>query len=219
MISVGRKNLTQFDAEKDEWYYQPKIYVNRRDSDSLYNELKEFRQSLSKEQDGTFFTDRFSELLAEGEQDDEPRRLAGEIPVKESKGMPGRPDDQDTGGFFDEKLQLLKDEIEDINRNLEERGKIEIQSGDSIDSEIRAFNSRLQEIYTWKIPNQQAVEFIRMEFLKQLASLYREKRSNSLNFWKDSVFEKRDRRNLLMEYKSLCWADELSGTMGKESKK
>jgi hypothetical protein len=84
--------LTQFDMEKDEWYYQPDIYINRQDADPTYNELKDFR----------------------------------------------------------------------------------------------------------------------LEFLKQLAFLYREKLSNCLSYWKDSVFEKKDWRNLLLEYKSLSWTNDLA---------
>jgi hypothetical protein len=40
VVSVVRKNLMKFDMEKSEWYYQPKIYINRQDADSTYNELK-----------------------------------------------------------------------------------------------------------------------------------------------------------------------------------
>jgi hypothetical protein len=98
---MGRKILTQFDSEKDEWYYQDKIYIDPESSDSLYDELKEFRQSLSKEQDDSFFIDRFNELLAEGQGYDEPGRPTGEIRIEKSKDIPDRPDDLNTGGFFD----------------------------------------------------------------------------------------------------------------------
>jgi hypothetical protein len=210
VIFLGRKSLTEFDMEKDVRYYQDKIYINRQDSNTLYDELKEFRQSLSKEENDTFFIDCFNDLLTERQDDDEARTPTGEIRTEDSKGMSVRPDDLNSGGFFDEKLKVLKDEIEDINRNLEERKKIEKISTDSIDSEIDEVKRQLHEIYTWKKGEKQTIEFIRMEFIKHLTALYREKRSNSLNLWKDSVFEKRDRRNLLLEYKSLCWTDELA---------
>jgi hypothetical protein len=51
------KKLEQFDSEKDKWYYQPKIYVNRKDSDSLYNELKEFRISLANDSVNELYDD------------------------------------------------------------------------------------------------------------------------------------------------------------------
>ncbi len=43
------KKLAQFDAEKDEWYYQPKIYINPKSADILYSETVEFRSSLSRD--------------------------------------------------------------------------------------------------------------------------------------------------------------------------
>lgn len=207
---MGRKSLTQFNTEKDEWYYQDKIYLNPKSEESLYNELKEFRQSLSKEEDDTFFIDCFDNLLTEGQGGDETPGSTGEIHIEDSKGLSDRPDDFNSGGFFDEKLKVLKDEIEDINRNLEEREKIEKISTDSIDTEIKEVKRQLDEIYTWKKGEKSTIEFIRMEFIKQLTSLYREKRQNTLGFWKDRVFEKRDRRNLLLEYKSLGWTDNLA---------
>lgn len=215
-----KKGLSDFDKEKDEWYYQPKIYVNRKDSNSLYYELKEFSISLSNEASSDLDIDR---LLSEFSKEET------EEPVKK---MPGKPQEQDfkgtlekkldngiAGGFFEEKLKILKDEIEDINRNLEDREKIEKISGDSIDGEIREVKRQLHEIYTWKQGEKSTIEFMRMEFLKQLASLNRERRQSGLGFWKDRVFEKKDRRNLLIEYKSLNWTGEFDGKMGKDERK
>lgn len=211
MNSIGSKSLTQFDTEKDEWYYQDKIYINPKGVESLYSELKEFRQSLSKEGNDTFFIGCINDLLTQRKGDDEARKSTGDIRIKDSKGISGKFEfDLNSAGFFDEKLKVLKDEIEDINRNLEKREKIQKSSTDLIDTEIGEVKRQLHEIYTWKKGEKSTIEFIRMEFLKQLTALYREKRSNCLSFWKDSVFEKRDRRNLLLEYKSLCWTDELA---------
>ena len=95
---------------------------------------------------------------------------------------------------------------------------IEKESGYSIDFEIKEVKRHLHEIYTWKKGDKSTIEFIRMEFLKQLASLYREKRMNGLSFWKDNVFEKRDRRNLVFEYKELTWMDGLAFENSKQRK-
>jgi hypothetical protein len=121
-------------------------------------------------------------------------------PVKSLKSSPNEGQSQDSmgkmleadgfGGFFDGKTQLLIDEIEDINRNLGKRVKIEKDSGSLIDFEIKEVKRHLHEIYTWKNGDKSTIEFIRMEFLKQLASLYREKRSNCLSYWKDQQFRK-----------------------------
>ncbi|MGD2091534.1 MAG: hypothetical protein PVH61_35505 [Candidatus Aminicenantes bacterium] len=216
---MRRKSLSSFDSEKDSWYYQEKIYIDPKSDDSLYNELKEFRQSLTKELDTGINPVDYPDFFSEPEKDERNRRSTGNTPEEHSTGAASKGDSLNTGGFFDGKLQLLREEIEDINRNLEERQTIEKQSEVSIDEEIEQVKQRLHDIYTWKEPSKQTIEFIRMDLLKQLASLNREKRQSGLGFWKDRVFEKRDRRNLLFEYKSLNWTGEFSRNKGKEEHK
>jgi hypothetical protein len=214
------KRLSEFDMEKDEWYYQPKIYINRKDANSLYYELKEFRISLSNETSSEIIEGDLLSEFSQEETEESIKKLQGHSQEQDSKStLKKKLEDGKAGGFFEDKLKILKDEIEDINRNLEEREKIENISSDSIDEEIEEVKRQLHEIYTWKKGEKSTIEFIRMEFLKQLASLNREKRQSGLGFWKDRVFEKRDRRNLLLEYKSLDWMDALARKNGKESKK
>lgn len=212
-LAVVRKNLMKFNMEKDQWYYQPKIYVNRKDADSTYSELKEFRLSVNQGAEEELMDDRMVAELSENKKETGKRikRLKLTPDDKQSQDSMGKVQEADvTDGFFDGKTQLLKEEIEDINRNLEKRVKIKEESGYSIDFEIEEIKRHLHEIYTWKKGEKSTIEFIRMEFLKLLAALYREKRSNRLGYWKDSVFEKRDRRELLFEYKSLVWTDDLA---------
>ncbi len=216
---MGRKILTKFDTEKDVWYYMEKLYIDPKNSDSLYNELKEFRQSLTKGVENDLIDGSFKEILEMDEQYEGLKKSKEPTSLQAAKNASIIHCDFNSTGFFDEKLQLLKKEIEDINRNLEERERIEKESASSIESEIDEVKRQLHEIYTWKKGEKSTIEFIRMEFLKQLASLNREKRQSGLGFWKDRVFEKRDRRNLLMEYKSLDWMDALARKNGKESKK
>ncbi|MGD2084555.1 MAG: hypothetical protein PVH61_00075 [Candidatus Aminicenantes bacterium] len=208
---MGRKTLTKFDMEKDEWYYQPKIYINRQDADSTYSELKNFRLWANQGAEEELMDDRMVAELSKKEPGQRIKRLKVSPDEKQSQDGMGKVREADgTDGFFDGKTQLLKDEIEDINRNLEKRVKIKEEFGYSIDFEIKEIKRHLHEIYTWKKGDKSTIEFIRMEFLKLLAALYREKRSNCLGYWKDSVFEKRDRRELLFEYKSLAWTNDLA---------
>ncbi len=215
-----KRRLSDFDKEKDEWYYQPKIYINRKDSNSLYYDLKEFRISLSNETSGEIIEDNLLSELSKEETEESIKKLQGHPQEKDPESVLQKNSGAGkAGGFFEDKLKILKDEIEDINRNLEERKLIEKTAADSIESEIKEVKRQLHEIYTWKQGEKSTIEFIRMEFLKQLASLNREKRQSSLGFWKDRVFEKRDRRNMLLEYKSLGWTGTLSRKKGKERKK
>ena len=218
---MARKTLTKFDMEKDEWYYQPKIYIDRQDTDSIYNELKEFRLGINQGTEEELVEDNMlPEFSKEEDEQDRPAKKLSKPPAEQNSqktlNKPSKGGKED--GFFDGKVVLLKEEIEDINRNLEERKKIEKESGYSIDFEIKEVKRHLHEIYTWKKGDKSTIEFIRMEFLKQLASLYREKRMNGLSFWKDNVFEKRDRRNLVFEYKELTWMDGLAFENSKQRK-
>ncbi len=113
-------------------------------------------------------------------------------------------------------MELLKDEIEDINRNVELRVKISKCLARCIESEKKILRGKLHELYTWKSADKATVETIRMELTRQLCVLNKEKRTNKLNLWKDKVFEKRDRRQLLFEYKSLSWMNDLAFKNGKE---
>jgi hypothetical protein len=205
--------------EKDEWYYQPKIYVDRQDADSTYNELKEFRLGINQEAEEELIKDNLLSEMSKEEEERSTKKLNGPLAEQNSQ-VPSKKIHKSgkEDGFFDGKVSLLKEEIEDINRNIEKRETIEKESCYSIDFEVKEVKRHLHEIYTWKKGDKSTIEFIRMEFHKQLASLYREKRMNGLSFWKDNVFEKRDRRNLVLEYKSLIWMDGFTFENGKRRK-
>ncbi len=70
VIFVGRKGLTQFDSEKDEWYYQSKIYLDRVDNPSLYDDLKDFRLSLAEDVENDAINDNLKLLLDEDQQEE-----------------------------------------------------------------------------------------------------------------------------------------------------
>ncbi len=219
---MGRKGLSDFDKEKDVWYYQPKIYVNRQDADSTYTGLEDFKAAIKPGAEEELIEDRLiTEFLKEEPAEKTVKRMAGTPAENKPQDSPGKVSETfESGGFFDGKTQLLKDEIADINRNLEKRARIEKDSGCEIEKEIEEVKRHLHEICTWKKGDKSTIEFIRMEFIKQLASLYREKRSNCLSYWKDSVFEKKDRRTLLFEYISLSWTNDLAfekGTGGEKT--
>jgi hypothetical protein len=218
VITLGKKSQTQsnFDAEKSVWYYQPQIYINSIGEGSLYNELKDFRESLSREDpllsDSGF---KLKDWLIDPEEEEERKRRSGvisdDLKIKSALSFEKQSKIGDTG-FFYNKLELLKKEIEEINSDLSDRKEIENIHNDLIDKEINEIKLHLHEIYTHKNRGSDStIEFIRLELTKLLASLYREKRSGNIGVWKDSVFEKKDRRELLFEYHSLKFTDNLTG--------
>ena len=205
------KKLTLFDVEKDEWYYQDKIYINPKNSNSLYYELKEFRVSLSNQTSDESMEDNLLPGFSKEETEQILKSLRSHFQKQDSKSIlknrlkPGR-----TNGFFEDKLHTLREQIEQINRNLQERERMEREFNESIESEIKELNHQLHEISTWSKGDKATIEAIRLELLRQVRALNREKRVNRLNFWKDKVFELRDLRGVLFEYKSIKWMNELA---------
>ena len=196
------KKLSQFDVAKDEWYYQKKLYVNTRSSDSLYEELKEFRTGLAKSnpEDSDFkrlLEDLYEEddyaLLKKAKKDRErpETNAASSLPSTEA------------AGFLDLKLSLLRKQIELAKANLRERKAIYEKSRLDVYYEIRRVKTELHDLYGWRKGEKATTDATKMELFRQMAALYREKRMNGLNHWKDLTIELRDLRTLVAEYKSL----------------
>jgi len=196
------KKLSQFDVEKDDWYYQKKLYVNTRSSDSLYEELKEFRAGLAKSNpDDSDFKRLLEELY---EEDDysllKKARKGQELP---ETNLASPVPSAEAAGFLDLKLTLLREQIELAKANLRERKALYEKSRLDVYYEIKRVKRELQELYGWRKGEKATVDATKMELFRQMAALYREKRMNWLNHWKDLTIELRDLRALVAEYKSL----------------
>lgn len=207
------KKLSQFDVEKDDWYYQKKLYINTRSSDSLYDELKEFRLELSK----AFPDDDvdISKLMETAPEDEDYYRLR---PRKEAQPKNGKNKSassllplSEAAGFLDLKLSLLREQIELLKANLRNRKALHEKSQVEVYYELKRVKTDLQDLYGWRKGDKATVEMTRLELLRQLTALYREKRMNSLSHWKDVTFELRDLRQLVSEYKSLKSLTDMAG--------
>jgi hypothetical protein len=64
-----KKKLSSFDSEKDECYYQPKIYINPKSADPLYYDTVEFHSSLSRDMSRKFLDNLDSMLEEEDESE------------------------------------------------------------------------------------------------------------------------------------------------------
>lgn len=199
-----KKKSTNSNLEKEEKDNLTEFYPGQNDDDSLYNELKELRESLSKEFSYRAIRENSIPGFSKEEPEKTPQSPGSDSQGKGSKSiLKNSSEPLKTVGFLEDKLEILKDEIEDINRNLEGREKIEKDFNDLLDAEIEELRRQLYEIPTWQKGDKKNLEFIKLELFRQICSLSREKRLNKLNFWKDKILEKRERRNLIFEYKSL----------------
>jgi hypothetical protein len=199
-----KKKSANSNLEKEEKEYLTEFYPGHNDDDSLYNELKELRESLSKEFSYGLIKENPIPEFSKEKPEKSPHSMGRDSQNKSSKSnLQNISEPLKTVGLLEDKLEILKDEIEDINRNLEGREKIEKDFNDLLDEEIKELKRQLYEIPNWEKGDKKNLEFIKLELFRQICSLSREKRLNKLNFWKDKIFEKRERRNLLFEYKSL----------------
>lgn len=202
-VNLTKKRLSSFDSEKDEWYYQEKLYVNTRTPDSLYEELKEFRAAPSGEDndDATF------KRLMEDLYDEDERALLKKTRKENERAgtsvVACPPPSVEALGFLDLKLSLLRGQIEVSKANLRERKALYERSRLDVYYEIKRLKAELQDLYGWRRGERATIDASKMELLRQMAALYRDKRMNWLNHWKDLTVELRDLRTLIAEYKSL----------------
>ncbi len=205
-----KKKSTNSNLEKEEKDYLTEFYPGWNNDDSLYNELKELRESLSKEFSYGVIRENSNLGFSKEEPEKSPQGTGRDSQGKSPNSiLKNNLEPLKTVGFLEDKLEILKDEINDINRNLEGREKIEKDFNDLLDGEIEELRRQLYEIPTWQKGDKKNLEFIKLELFRQICSLSREKRLNKLNFWKDRILEKRERRNLIFEYKSLKSMNEI----------
>jgi len=199
------KKLSQFDVAKDKWYAQPRLYVDTKSDDSLYEELKEFRSELSKTlpNDDAGLKRLLEDLY---EEDDyavlKRARARPKCPTTGEVASP-LPPSAEAAGFLDLKLSLLREQIELLKSNLRVRKALYEKARTDVYYEMKRVKTELQDLYGWRKGEKPTVDAVKMELLRQMAALYREKRMNGLNHWKDLTFELRDLRALVSEYKSL----------------
>ena len=97
----------------------------------------------------------------------------------------------------------MRGQIEVSKANLRERKALYERSRLDVYYEIKRLKAELQELYGWRKGEKASVDASKMELLRQMAALYRDKRMNWLSHWKDLTAELRDLRTLVAEYKSL----------------
>lgn len=107
------------------------------------------------------------------------------------------------------RLQILKDAIEEIDRQIEQRKKLTGHFREQIDSEIEECQSFLGKLpYPWSEGFVPKMEFIRISLHKSLLTRRKDKRSEELSFWEDLTGLIKEKRKLMMEYEEIKNAQE-----------
>lgn len=203
-----KKKLIQFDSEKDEWYYQPKIYINRKSGEPLYSETIEFKSSLSRDLSSKFVQEL--DLLLEDENEPE-------------KGKPKKSKNNGIGkilngnqklrkpviSFFSDKAATISREIDKLNRYIETRKAIHKKSAESVTEDIESLSRFLKEIGLYAPGTKHSIDIRRLDLKREMLGLRKELRIAEISLFKDILFLRNTQREMIFEYQALKRMSEL----------
>ena len=106
-------------------------------------------------------------------------------------------------GTFKERLNILKEAIEEIDSEIGIRVTLSSSLGESLKESARKVTGSLNQFEGWVWGYKPSVDFRRTALQRELLGIYREARTEKQRAFSDIVALKKERRKLLMEYKSL----------------
>lgn len=106
-------------------------------------------------------------------------------------------------GTFSNKLKILSEAIDEIDREIEKRIKLGKSFRERIDSELFSCRTQLKYIENYTVGYNSSVELRRLGLERQIAMLTKELRSEQLRAWEDVVSLVKEKRIFTMEYKNL----------------
>jgi hypothetical protein len=133
---------------------------------------------------------------------------------RDSTSAPGPgerpPEDQEAGsvtGILDERIQNLREAIEEIDEALAGRRVLNRQFINQIEAEAEEVKRHLNLLQPpWKMGFHPDIEFLRLSFHKSLTSRAKDRRSEELKYWENGVNLAKERRKFLDEFKALLAA-------------
>jgi hypothetical protein len=177
-----KKKLSSFDSEKDEWYYQPKIYINPKSAEPLYDESLEFRSSLSRDLSRKIVS-HLDSLLENGNGDGKNGKLkrrngndSGMGALLKANGRIRRP----VISFFSDKSKVLREEIEKINADVEQRKRLHKEMKEDLCADSKEIRRLLQEISLYSPGTKHSIDLRRIELEREMLGLRKESRMAGL---------------------------------------
>ena len=114
------------------------------------------------------------------------------------------PSDPSLTGILDERIQNLREGIDEIDEALTKRERLSRKFIDEIECETEEVKRHLGMLNPpWKTGFYPELEFLRLSFHKSLTSRAKERRTENLKYWENGVNLAKERRKLLDEYKAL----------------
>jgi len=107
-------------------------------------------------------------------------------------------------GILDERIENLREAIEEIDAALAGRKTLNQRFLDQIDREAEEVKRHLEMLQPpWKSGFYPELEFLRLSFHKSLTSRAKEQRAEQLKYWENGFNLAKERRKFLDEYKAL----------------
>jgi len=142
---------------------------------------------------------------SKAEQRETPSHAARDEEARDEK--PERPHTQSPEsitGILDERIENLREAIEEIDDALAGRRKLNREFLEQIDREAEEVKRQLNMLQApWKAGFYPELEFLRLSFHKSLTSRAKDRRSEELKYWENGVNLAKERRTFLDEYKAL----------------
>lgn len=135
------------------------------------------------------------------------RDIGSPGPAEDMALMGSNSGPSDVTGILDERIQNLREAIEEIDAALSHRKVLNVRFLEQINreaEEVKRHLNMLQE--PWKMGFHPDVEFLRLSFHKSLTSRAKESRTEQLKYWENGVNLAKERRKFLDELKELLAA-------------
>ena len=110
----------------------------------------------------------------------------------------------EVAGILSERIENLREAIEELDKALGERRALSRKFVEQIDEEIKEVHFQLGHLNPpWKTGFYPELEFLRLSLHKSLTSRHKEIRGEELKYWQDVLAVLKDKRKFLDEYKAL----------------
>jgi len=132
------------------------------------------------------------------------RDSSSDFSIEEAEYTAPEYTDKAVTSILDERIQNLREGIEEIDEALAGRKKLNQDFIEQIDREAEEVKRHLNMLNPpWKTGFYPELEFLRLSFHKSLTSRAKERRTEELKYWENGVNLAKERRKFLDEYKAL----------------
>jgi hypothetical protein len=112
--------------------------------------------------------------------------------------------DRTVTGILDERIENLREALEEIDDALAGRKQLSRHFIEQIDREAEEVKKHLNALQPpWRMGFYPEIEFLRLSLHKSLTSRAKDRRSEELKYWENGVNLSKERRKFFDEYKAL----------------